>query len=91
MLTLDDLLDYCDLDREEIAALAEHEHIPMAIAAELGDHLLETPEGVKELHRMLLDNMKHAKVGGNRKHLAELVHTYLHLKQTHPIQSKLAA
>lgn len=91
MLTLDDLLDYCDLDREEIAALAEHEHIPMAVAAELGEHLLETPEGVKELHRMLLDNMQHAKAGGNRQHLAELAHTYLHLKKTHPVQRKHAA
>ena len=36
MLSMQDVLDYCDLDCGEIEAVAEHEHLPMAIAAEMG-------------------------------------------------------
>ena len=42
MLTLVDCLDLCDLGREEIEAIAEHEHLPEVIAAELGNYLVHT-------------------------------------------------
>lgn len=87
MLSMDDLLDYCELDRDEIAAVAEHEHLPLAVAAELSENLVETPEGVAELHRMLLENITHAKEKGNREHVKELARAYLHLQKTHPIQT----
>ena len=35
MLSIQDVLDYCDLDRGEIEAIAEHEHIPITLAAEM--------------------------------------------------------
>ena len=39
MLSIQDVLDYCDLDRGEIEAVAEHEHLPMTVAAEMGESL----------------------------------------------------
>lgn len=85
MLSINDLLDYCDLSREEIAAIAEHEHLPLAVAAELSETLLETPEGVAKLHQMLLDDITEAKRNGKREHLRELVRAYLHLQERHPL------
>jgi len=77
--------DYCDLDRGEIAAVAEHEHIPMTIAAELGETLLGSPEGVVRLHSMIVENMEHALESGHFQHVKELGETYQHLQRTHPI------
>jgi hypothetical protein len=85
MLSIQDVLDYCDLDRGEIAAVAEHEHIPMTIAAELGEALLSTPEGVVRLHSMIVENMEHALQTGHYQHVEELGETYKHLQRTHPI------
>ena len=58
MLSMQDVLDYCDLDRGEIEAIAEHEHIPTMLAAELSENLLSSPEGVFRLHSMIIENMQ---------------------------------
>lgn len=85
MLSIQDVLDYCDLDRGEISAVAEHEHIPLTVAAELGETLLASPEGVFRLHGMIVDNMQHAVETGQFEHVRELAGTYAHLQRTHPL------
>ena len=64
MLTLKECLDYCDLSEAEIAAIAEHEHIPMIVAAELGNSLLQSHEGVKALRHYIIDDINQAQVQG---------------------------
>lgn len=90
MLTIQDVLDYCDLDRGEIEAIAEHEHIPMTIAAELSETLLCSPEGVCRLHTMIIENMAHALEAGAYEHVKDLSQTYQHLQRTHPIPGDVA-
>ncbi|NJD25612.1 MAG: hypothetical protein FIB06_09435 [Betaproteobacteria bacterium] len=85
MLSVQDLLDYCDLDRGEIEAVAEHEHLPIAVAAELGELLVSTPEGVMQLHAMIVENMQHALDCGHYEHVRELAATYQHLQRSHPL------
>ena len=85
MLSIQDVLDYCDLDRGEIEAIAEHEHIPLTIAAEMSESLLGTPEGVCRLHVMFLENMKQAFEAGHYDHVQELAETYRHLQRSHPL------
>lgn len=87
MLSMQDVLDYCDLDRGEIEAIAEHEHLPLAIAAELSEVLLGTPEGVCQLHAMILENMQQALAAGENQRVIALMETYEHLKRTHPLPS----
>ena len=60
MLCLEDCLDFSDLDNDEIEAIAEHEHIPMICAAELGCELLKSAVGVVQLHNMVLDDINKA-------------------------------
>lgn len=91
MLSMQDVLDYCDLDRGEIAAVAEHEHLPMTVAAELGESLLGSPEGVFRLHSMIIENMEHALQTGRFQRVKELSETYQHLQRTHPIPCKFNA
>ena len=91
MLSIQDLLDYCDLDRGEIAAIAEHEHLPLALAAELSEVLLCSPAGVCRLHSMILENMEHAMATGHYAHAQALADTYQHLQRTHPLPMQEAA
>jgi hypothetical protein len=85
MISFQDLIDYCDLDRGEIEAIAQHEHIPMTVAAELSEHLLCSPEGVCRLHSMIIDNMQQALEAGHYERVQDLAKTYEHLQRSHPI------
>jgi len=57
MLTFDDCVALCELTEEEIAAIAEHEHLPMIVAAELGNYLIHGPDGALRIKRIILDDM----------------------------------
>lgn len=85
MLSLKDCIDFCDLDGSEIEAIAEHEHIPVIVAAELSNELLKTPEGVCCLHNMVLDNLNHALAHGDQEKALRFTLAYQHLKATHPL------
>ena len=87
MLSIQDVIDYCDLDRGEIEAISEHEHIPVTVAAEMSEVLLCTPDGVCRLHSMIIENMQHALDSGHFQHVKDLAETYDHLQRTHPIPS----
>lgn len=89
MLSMQDVIDYCDLERGEIEAIAEHEHIPVVVAAELSEQLLCSPQGVCRLHSMIIENMEHAMQCGEYQHVKELSETYKHLQRTHPIPSQM--
>ena len=45
MLTLKDCIGLSDLSDAEVAAIAEHEHVPEIVAAEIGCELINTPAG----------------------------------------------
>jgi hypothetical protein len=45
---------------DEIDAIAKHEHIPALIALELGNRLLETPEGTAKLRDFIVDDLLRA-------------------------------
>jgi len=89
MLAMQDLLDYCDLSRGEVEAIAEHEHVPLAVAAEMSDYLLSSPEGVCRLHAMIANNMERAMKAGRVQHARDLASTYMHLQRTHPLPGSM--
>lgn len=64
MLSLQDCLDLSDLTEEEIGAIADHEHVPPVVAAELGNTLLKTTAGRCLLKLYLLDNIEQAREAG---------------------------
>lgn len=87
MLCLEDCLDFCDLDHEEIEAIAEHEHIPIIVAAELGTELLKSPAGVRCLGSMLLDNVGNALQRGQKARAERLAAVYRRFHASHPLSS----
>lgn len=86
MISLEDCIAMCGLTREEIDAIAEHEHIPESAAAVLGAHLMATNEGVDTVRKMLRDDIRAALANGNRAHAAELLTALRHFVAEHAAQ-----
>jgi len=84
MLTLEDCLGLCDLDEEEILAIAEHEHIPEIVAVELAEYVIHLPDGVPRIKKMILEDIDNAKVHGNIEHADHLFLVLKHFVATHP-------
>lgn len=90
MLTLDDCIALSELSEEEIAAIAEHEHLPAIVAAELGSYLLHDPDGCPVLRRMILDDIDAAQRRGDTGHALALKLVLKHFVETHPSRRKAA-
>ena len=84
MLTYEDCLALSALTEDEIAAIAEHEHIPRLAALELGDYLLHTPEGVPAIRRIILDDIRDAQARSDRLHVIKLKLVLKHFCDSHP-------
>ena len=84
MLSYQDCLAFCELDEDEIAAIAEHEHLPMIVAAELGSYLCHQPDGTPMIKRMILDDIADAKASGDQARGLKLKMVLRHFVQTHP-------
>jgi len=61
MLTLEDCIALSDLTKEEIDAIADHEHLPEIVATELGSYLVHTPEGRKAIKAIIRDDIADAR------------------------------
>jgi hypothetical protein len=61
MLTLKDCIDLSNLSDAEVAAVAEHEHVPEIVAAEIGCELINTTAGRLVLKRYIRENLMHAR------------------------------
>ena len=72
MLTLEDCIAFSDLTRQEIDAIAEHEHLPATIAAELGCYLVHRRDGQRAIRAMIRDDIDAARGRGDLRHSAEL-------------------
>jgi len=84
MLSLEDCLALCELTEEEVLAIAEHEHLPEIVAAELGNYLIHRPRGEMAIRRMILDDIEDARRGGDIARVAKLKLVLKHFIATHP-------
>ena len=60
MITLDDMEDMCSLTREEIAQLADHEHITLEAAVAEAEALMHAHGGPQHVHAMLCEDIRSA-------------------------------
>ena len=84
MLTFDDCVALCELTEEEIAAIAEHEHLPMIVAAELGNYLIQGPDGALRIKRIILDDLMVADRAGDNGRALMLKLVLRHFVERHP-------
>ena len=84
MLTLKECLEFCDLTEEEINAIAQHEHVPEIVAAEIGSCLMQSNEGIDLIKRYMLEDIKNAELGGRPGKVQRLHQTLDHFNKIHP-------
>ena len=85
MISIEDCIALSGLSREEVDAIAEHEHLPESAAAALAAWLMSKEEaGVMEVREMIRDDIREAIRHGNRQHAAELLAALRHLLAEHP-------
>ena len=82
MIAFEDCLALCGLSEAEIAAIAEHEHLPQMPAALLGQYLLHQEHGPGRIQQMIVDDIRAAAAVGNGRHAAELVAALRHFLVT---------
>ena len=69
---------------DEIAAIAEHQHIPEIAATELGSFLLSTQEGRQQIKRMIVDDLVRACESGDESRADRLRTALAHYVAAHP-------
>ena len=84
MLTLQECIDLSGLEGDAIDAIAEHEHIPVIVAAELGSCLIATSDGRRRIRGMITDDLSSARKAGDRRHVAALKRVLSRYDGAHP-------
>lgn len=72
MLSYEDCQGLCGLSEAEIRAIAQHEHLPELVAAEMGAYLLREPGGEAEIRRMIEEDILAARASGDTAHVLAL-------------------
>lgn len=84
MINLDDILDMSCLTREEIAAVAEHEHLGRARAAALAEYLMHLPKGPQAVQKMICEDIRAALHRDDLAHARDLWATLGEFVKSHP-------
>lgn len=84
MLTMEDCIDFSGLTEDEVAGIAEHEHIAMVVAAEMGQCLMGDVLGRRRIAAMLCDDIEAACAHGSARHAADLTQALQMFLHDHP-------
>ncbi len=84
MLTYDDCVEASELTEDEIEAIAQHERLPEIAALEMGNYLIQTPEGVPAVKSIILDDIEEANRHGHPEKALQLKLVLKHFVDTHP-------
>ena len=84
MINLDDIIDMCPLTRDEVEALAEHEHTDTMAAATLADYLMHIHHGAQKVQAMICDDIRHALHADDVDHAKRLFAALHHFMSEHP-------
>lgn len=83
MISFEDCIALCGLTEAEVAAIAEHEHVPEVAAATLGQYLLHQRHGPDTIKQMIADDIRASLKSGDVAHAAKLVSALRHFLTTH--------
>ncbi len=89
MLTFEDCLALCELTEAEVAAIAEHEHLPQLPAVELAGYLMKGQDGQLLIQRMIVDDIRAAQRRGDLMHAARLKQTLRHFIEEQHAKARL--
>ncbi len=84
MLTIEDMVAFSGLSRDEVLAIAEHEHLPEAAACALAEYLMQQRHGCERIREMIVEDIRAAQERGDREHVKTLLHVLHHFVRNHP-------
>jgi len=84
MISVEDCIAMCELTREEIAAIAEHEHLSEVGAAAFAEYMMHAPKGPETVRAMIVEDIRAAMERQDRDHARELLHALRHFEKEHP-------
>lgn len=84
MISREDCIALSGLDRKQVAAIAEHEHLPEVAATALASYLLNKSGGEKKITRMIIDDLRAAVAEGRDDRAKELFMALREFASHHP-------
>ena len=84
MIALEDCIGLCGLTKDEVLAIAEHEHIPEISATALAQHMLSQAGGCRAIAAMIADDVSWAVLRKDPRHAEELKATLRDFMAEHP-------
>lgn len=84
MLTLQDCLDMCDLSEDMVETVAEHQHLPPIVAAELAACLASAPGGLEVLRSFLVEGIERSRRCGDAVRAERLRQCLCEFERSHP-------
>lgn len=91
MISLEDIEDMTCLSRDQIKALADHEHLSKLSAALLGEYLMHRPKGPQAVQRMICDDILAAMHASDLERARALFGTLRQFVAEHPESVRGAA
>jgi hypothetical protein len=88
MLTLEDCIAFSELTEEEILAIADHEHIPKIVAAEMGHYLVHSPSGEVRVRAIIVDDIEEADRRGDGMRVIVLKLILKRYLEEHPVAER---
>ena len=85
MLTLSDCVSLCGLSEEELQVIADHEHVPLIVAAERAADLLTTAKGTYLIRSYMLDQLEKAAAEGRHQEAKRLDRIISKFVAAHPV------
>ena len=85
MLTYEDCVSLTDLEEDEIEAIAQHEHVPEIVAAELGCCLVHDPSGIPRIEQIIREDIEVARLHGHPGEAAHWRQVLDHFSANHPV------
>jgi predicted HD phosphohydrolase len=89
MLSITDLLDFIDLDRETVQIVNDATQLPEAEATAMASELLRTHRGIYLLHEMFKDQIAEAAADHAISGNAVCAKTYAYFSRKYPIPHML--
>jgi hypothetical protein len=90
MLSIEDCIALSELSEAEIEAIAQHEHIPEIAAAEMGNYLVQSPDGEMRLRAMIVDDIREAQAREDRVRVLALKLVCKNYLKSHPSAERRA-
>ncbi len=89
MISLEECIDMCGLSGDEVEVIAEQEHVPVLVAAELAYTLLQSSRGLYRLHHIFRERLAALAAQRERGKEKEVAALYAGFRARYPMPRRV--